>query len=58
MCDRSFDMVLSSPMRSGGAHNVGLRKTSQLPKKAASEREIDVQLRQTRSKVVKRALNR
>ena len=27
-------------MRSGGEHNVGHRKTSQLSKKVASEREI------------------
>ena len=33
-------MLSSSPMRNGGEHSVELRKTSQLSKKVASEREI------------------
>ena len=40
MCDRSFDIVLSSPMRNGGEQSVGHRNTSQLSKNVASAREI------------------
>jgi len=38
--DRSFDIVLSSPIRSGGEHSVGHRNTSQFSKKVARPREI------------------
>ena len=40
MCDRSSDIVLSSPILTGGEHSVGHRNTSQVSKKSASAREI------------------